>query len=164
MGETSAETKREIDALRYELTELVDELERRGRRTMDVRSQVAEVTDRPAARGALAVGLGMALGGVAYYTLTRAQERRRQKTDLRSRTTNWFAQLRERIPVRVEVVSHELDDAHVTVQRERSMVKRVLWAAMSAGLVTLATVLARQLSRRLWERAMHERPPAKTAA
>lgn len=157
MGETAVETRREVEALRDEVSQIVDELERRGREALDVRVQA---TRHPAASGALAVGLGGGLSYLIYSAVSQARQRREEQARLQGRAGRWLAALRQRWEPIVQNTARDRRQARRAAGGEASMHKRILWAAMSAVLVALATLLARRMSALLWERTMRERPPA----
>ena len=84
MGQTAAETAREIAALRHETERLLDELEGRVHRTLEVRNQVtASVRANPIVLAAGAVVAGLVVLALWYRSWKRARERRKPLNRLR---------------------------------------------------------------------------------
>jgi len=71
MGKTAADVEREIAAIRRETSWIVEELEYRVRRAMDLRAQAA-------AHPFLAGGTALALAGGLVFLVDRLIERRRE--------------------------------------------------------------------------------------
>jgi hypothetical protein len=146
MGQTPAELQREIEDLRREATFAVEELEHRLRRATDIQAQVE---DHPYIAGGALLGL---LAGIGFFSYRLVANRRRPATSV--------ATLRQRVAGAVHKVEQAKD---VEGLGAPSMLKRVLWAMLSAGTVALAGLLAKRLAASLWMTAMHESPPDKTA-
>lgn len=174
MGQTAAQTKREVDALRSEISEIVEELERRGRAMVDVRSRVADVrsnvSDHPATAALVAVGVAWTLGAVVVLAMRAAQRRRAEQTRLDRRAMEALEMLSERWPPArrgaevAEMLRSRNGRREVRVGREPGLVRRLLWAGLTAALMALGSMLARRLSQSVWQRAMREQPPEKVAS
>ena len=85
MGETSADTQREIQSLRDDVARTVEELERRVRRVVDLRAQAEE---HPAALGVVGFGLLAGLGVVAYNAVSGYRERQKPVNRVRRRASS----------------------------------------------------------------------------
>src|SRR4051812_39637761 len=69
---------------------------------------------------------------------------------------------REAIPVGIRIGTADNDEQATEVQLTRSqpsMVKRLLWAALVAGMMAAGGLVARRLSATLWRQLMGENPP-----
>jgi hypothetical protein len=162
MGETSADTQREIESLRDDIARTVEELERRARRLVDFRSQAEK---HPAALGVLGFGVFAGLTAVAYNAVAGYRESRkpvnrlkRRAGDVADEVGERWSHTRERIPYRL--VRNDREDEPLDASRaEPSRMKKLLWMALSAGAIALAGILARRASSAIWEAVMHEPPP-----
>lgn len=143
MGTTPSDIEREIADLRHETTRIVEELEYRTKRALDVQSQVR---DHPYFAGGL---LALILGTVSFLIYRVVEARRAQSAPA--------PQLGRRLRATTEEIGARL--AELEHRRQASMLKRVLWAMFTAGMVALATLLTRRLSATLWSTAMREPPP-----
>lgn len=163
MGETAAETQREIALIRADLDATLDELERRARRMVDVRAGAAE---HPALVGAVAVGGLVLLGALSWRMVTGIQARRREERTLRGRTRRLAGDLAERWDISTPLARRGRDLERSTSEesmqrrlRSPSPIKQLLWMGLTAGMVALFGLLARRLSSGIWEAVMHEPPP-----
>ncbi len=146
MGEKPAELQREIEDLRREASFAVEELEHRLRRATDVQAQAE---DHPYVAGAALLGL---LAGIGFFSYRFVVNHREQSTPV--------ARLRQRVASTAHSIERQAE--YVDERRKPNMLKRVLWAMLSAGTVALAGLLAKRLMASLWTTAMHESPPDKT--
>ncbi len=155
MGETAADTARELDALRGETERLLDALEGRARQALDVQRQV--VAHRP---------LVMVLGGGAallaavtvlllwYRSYRRAQEARRPINRLRQGA----AAVAEEAGARARRVGRALrgepEEVHEETTRERvkeqqtTLPQRLVGAAAAAATMALVDQFTRWLAKR----------------
>jgi len=168
VGATAADTQREIEEIRKDVRSSVLELQKRARRTTDVKRQARQVKENPAAVG----GVGLAVAGLAAVAAARAiaEARRRRRPEERLKRTvrsaaedfgERWERAREALPFDVRL-SSDGDDRGQSVQVERSnpnMIKRVLWAALVATLMAGAGLAARRVSAAVWRAAMNEDPP-----
>lgn len=168
MGATAADTQREIDQIRKDITSAVVELRKRVRRGTDVQTQTRRAKDNPAALagvGLLAVGAG---GVVAARAVAEARRRRRPEERLK-RTVRGaaeelgerFERAREALPFEVRLAGDD-DDRGRSIEAERSepnMIKRMLWTGLVAAMMAGAGLLARRMSAAVWKAAMKEEPP-----
>lgn len=176
MGATAADTQREIEEIRKDVSSAVDELRRRVTRTADVRTQARLQTrrakDNPAALAA--AGLGVAgLGGVAAYRAVSEARRRRRpeerfKRSVRSAAEELGGRLeraREALPFDIHLAGGDDDKddkrgSNVDIEmKEPSMIKRILWGALVAAVMAGAGLAGRRLSAAVWRAAMKEEPP-----
>jgi hypothetical protein len=170
VGATASDTQREIEEIRKDVTSAVGELNRRLRGMTDVRAHVKRANENPAAL----LGIGLTAVGVAGVVGARAivESRRRQRPSERLRRTMLSAaeelgerweRAREALPLELHVGGREDDDGRgrpvQIAQREPSMIKKVLWAALAATMMAGAGLLARRLSAVVWRAAMAEDPP-----
>jgi len=162
MGETSADTQREIESLRDDIARTVEELERRTRRLVDLRAQ-AEA--HPTALGVVGLGVLAGLGVVAYNAVSGYRESRRPVNRLKRRAGDVadefgerWSRTREAMPYRL-VRNYREDESVDTSRQEPGMLKKLLWMGLSAGAIALAGLLARRVSSTIWEMVMHEPPP-----
>ena len=163
MGETSADTQREIESLRNDISAAVEELERRARGLTDLKAQ-AEA--HPAAVGVVGFGLlgGLAVLGanaVANYRESRKPVNRlkRRADELREEVGGRLSRTRERMPYGVYVMRNRGDEPHDVAQSEPSMLKTLMWMGLTAGMVALFGLLARRASVMVWQTIMREPPP-----
>lgn len=168
MGATASDTQREIEEIRKDVRSAVLELQRRARRTTDVKRQARHVQENPAAVG----GVGLLLTGLAAVFAARAiaEARRRRRPEERLKRTvrsaaeelgDRWERAREALPFEVRLGS-DGEERGQSVEVERSnpnMVKRMLWAALVATLMAGAGLAARRVSALVWRAAMNEDPP-----
>ncbi len=176
MGATSADTQREIEEIRKDVTSATEELYKRAHRlsarVTDVRAHSEQVRDNPAALGAAALavaGIGGVAGARAYV-----QYRRRQRPEERLKRTvrtaagelsERFERAREAIPLELHLGGRddERDGRQPTIERkDPGMIKKMLWGALVASMVAAGGLLARRLSAAVWRAAMNEDPPSKS--
>jgi hypothetical protein len=190
VGATSADTQREIEEIRKDVTSATQELFSRanrfagrepagGRRSTQTRPGAArawgrsiQLKDHPAALAGLAVtvaGVGGVAGAKAF-----ADYRRRQLPEERLRRTvrtaaeelgvRW-GRAREAIPLEVHLGREADQKGRRQPKNERSdpgMIKKALWGALVAVMVAAGGLMARRLSVAVWRAAMNEDPPTKS--
>jgi hypothetical protein len=153
VGETAADTARELDALRSETERLLDALEGRARRVLDVQQQVE--ANRPLA---MALGAGTAIIAVLtvlllwYRSYRRAQEARRPINRLRrgAEAVREEATTRARRLGRALRGEWEDDEAAVREQRKAQEVgvpQRLAGAAAAAATMALVDQFTRWLAK-----------------
>lgn len=168
MGATSADTQREIEEIRKDVSSAVSELEKRLAHAASPKTYLELARENPAAVLGLGVaGLGV-VGTMAARAVLAARQRNRPSERLR-RTVHDVAEglgeqlgrAREAIPVGLRIGS--ADDERGTEIKltgsQPSMVKRLLWAALVAGMMAAGGLVARRLSATLWRQLMREDPP-----
>lgn len=163
MGETSADTQREIESLRNDISAGVEELERRAKSLTDLKTQAEE---HPAVLGALGFGLlsGVAVLGynaVANYRESRKPVNRfkRRADELREEVGGRLSRTREKMPYGVYVMRNRGDEPADAAQTDPGMLKNLLWLGLTAGMVALFGLLARQAAVFVWQTVMREPPP-----
>jgi hypothetical protein len=155
VGETAADTAREVGALREETERLLDALEGRARRALDVQSHVE--SNRPLA---MALGAGAAAIAVLtvlllwYRSYRRAQEARRPINRLR----HGAAAVREEASTRARRVGRairgEPEEADEAAAQERvkaqevGLPQRLVGAAAAAATLALVDQFTRWLAKR----------------
>jgi hypothetical protein len=173
LGATSADTQREIEEIRKDVSSAVSELEKRLIHAASPRTYLELARENPAAvLGLGAAGLGVA-GTMALRAVLAARRRNRPAERLR-RTVHEVAEgigeqlgrAREAIPampVGLRIGTPDEDDnrnAQLEVTRSQpSMVKRLLWAGLVAAMMAAGGLLARRISATLWRQLMREDPP-----
>src|SRR5688572_29870119 len=141
MGETSADTQREIESLRDAISSGVEELERRAKRLTDLKTQAEE---NPAIVGALAFGLLSGVAVIGWNVLASRRERRkpvnrlkRRAGELREDVGERLGRTRDRMPYGVYMMRNRGDEPADVAQGEPGFIKNMLWLGLNAGLVAL---------------------------
>jgi hypothetical protein len=175
VGATAADTKREIEEIRKDVSSAVSELTRRVTRAVSPQTYLDFAKENPAA--VVGVGFGaLSLAGVALARSV-AESRRQNRPSERLRRgvmdaaesltetaqQAWAAVPSLPIDVRLgtrDANGHETQRA--TVQgSEQGMLKRMLWAGLVAMMMAAGGLAARRLSATVWRTAMGEAPPTK---
>jgi hypothetical protein len=172
VGATSADTQREIEEIRKDVTSAVGELRRRASRATDVKTQSTQLSGQAREHPAALAGAGLVVAGIGGALGVRAvlEARRRRRPEERLKRTMRSAaeELSERWERARDVLPLDFrlrdgdDDEGKSVQLERndpSMIKKALWAALVATMVAAGGLLARRLSAAVWRAAMQEDPP-----
>ena len=154
MGETAADTAREIEALRGETERLLDAVEGRARRVLSLRERAqALVKTNPGLTAA--VGVGAALLAAAtilaiwYRNYRRAKEARRPINRLRQGAEVIGGEARERArrvrqAIRGEPEQHDQEQAK---QQETGMMQRVAGAVAASATLALVDQFTRWLAK-----------------
>jgi hypothetical protein len=153
VGETAADTAREVEALRVETERLLDALEGRARRTLDVQGKLQQLrATNPTL--AVALGAGSALLAVAvvlaiwYRNYRRAQEARRPIARLRRGAETLGTEARARAERVGRVIRGEPEDQEQAKQQEASMMQRLAGAAAASATLALVDQFTRWLAKR----------------
>ncbi|HEX3244337.1 MAG TPA: hypothetical protein VHX16_02930 [Chloroflexota bacterium] len=181
MGQTAADTQREITGLRLEITDAASELDKRVTELLDVRSRAGEAMDwglrmvEEKPRVVAGIGAGLALGTV-LLTANSIKARRKRKTAaarlaaFRESSQGQAARIVEDAVAQARALlgasgatltnlaESEPAEQKITTS-EPSMVKKLIWTALTAGSLALAGIVARKLSASVWQAIMHEEPP-----
>ena len=184
MGATAADTQREIEEIRKDVSSAARELRHRivrvKARATDTKTVTGAVQDHPAAL--VGVGLGAAgIGGIFAARAIIERRRRRQPQERLRRAARAAAeglgerieQVRETvreslpsIPVEVRFGTQGADDdggKDAPVERSNpSVVKKMMWAGLVAGMMALGGLIARRASTTIWRSVLNEEPPTKT--
>lgn len=175
MGATAADTQREIEEVRKDVSSAARELRHRILRATDTRNVTAAVEEHPAAL--VGVGLGaLGIGGVFAARAIIERRRQRQPQERIRRAARAAAEgLGERIdqvrealpslPVGVRFGTHGADgdggDPAPVERSNPSVVKKMLWAGLVAGMMALGGLIARRASTTIWRSVLKEEPPTK---
>jgi len=177
VGATAADTKREIEEIRKDVSSAVSELRRRVERAVSPRTYLEFTQDNPAA----VLGVGLAAASLAGVVIARSVvESRRQNRPserLRRSVVGAAEELSETahrawaavpsLPVEVHIGTSDAKESEsknatpVVAGSSPSMVKRALWAGLVAAMMAAGGLLARRLSATIWRSTMGEAPPTK---
>ncbi len=158
MGQTSSETKREIDQTRAHLTETLDAIQLKARRSVDLPYQLAH-------NRALQVSIGLAIfalagGGVLiawrHSRLSPAQRlaRRLKLAELRERLNDFREDAQAWAVAQKRILQDETTSTVPAVRHKESALRRIGVSAAEAAVATLAAGLAKRLMDR--SKAPHE--------
>jgi len=149
VGQTPAETKREIDQTRAHLTETLDAIQLKARRSLDLRYQLAH-------NRALQISIGLAifaLVGTGLYVGW--QERRRSPAqrlarrlklgELRTRLDDFREDAQAWAVAQRRILQDKTRSAAEAPPRKESALRRIGFSAAEAGVTALATGLIRRL-------------------
>jgi hypothetical protein len=173
LGATSTDTQREIEEIRKDISSAVSELEARLVHAASPKTYVELARENPAAVLGLGVaGLGVA-GAFVARSVIEARKRNRPSERLRRAVHEVAEGVGEQLgrareslpamPVGLRIgTDDDADDRGSQLQvtgSQPSMVKRLLWAALVAGMMAAGGLVARRLSAVLWRQLMQEEPP-----
>jgi hypothetical protein len=175
VGATAADTKREIEEIRKDVSSAVSELKKRVLRAASPRTYLELAQENPAA--VLGVGmLAVSLAGVAVARSV-AESRRQQRPTERLRRgvmdaaeelgdaaqRAWAAVPSLPVEVRVGTAgAKDADQQPMTLKGSNpGMIKRALWAGLVALMMAGGGLAARRLSATIWRSTMGEAPPTK---
>jgi hypothetical protein len=177
VGATAADTKREIEEIRKDVSSAVSELQRRVTRAASPSTYLNFARENPAAM--LGVGLGAAsLASVVIARSIMESRRQNRPSERLKRTVRGAAEeLSETaqrawaavpsLPVEVRVgqgdaKDSDKDSSNVQLPGSNpSMVKRALWGGLVAAMMAGGGLLARRVSAAICRSAMGEAPPTK---
>jgi hypothetical protein len=177
LGETAADTQREIEQIRLDILSATRELEHRMARAASPSTYVDAARDNPAAVAGIVLA-GLAVGGVFLAREIIERRRRNRPAERLRRTVYGVAEglgeqiehareyLPTSIPLGLRIGSgddKDGDPARMQVPGSQpSMIKRMLWAGLVAGMMAGGGLLARRVSAMIWRQAMREEPPTKS--
>jgi hypothetical protein len=175
VGATAADTKREIEEIRKDVSSAVSELRRRIARAVSPRTYLEFAQENPAA--VVGVGLGgLSLAGIALARSVAESRRRNRPTErLRRGVMGAAEQLSEGVqqawsavpslPVEVRIGTRDADgteqQATTSSGSDQGMFKRMLWAGLVAMMMAAGGLAARRLSATIWRSTMGEAPPTR---
>jgi hypothetical protein len=188
MGATPADTEREINRLRGDMSAAIEEVERRLRGGLrGVATREARITTvRGARENATLVGVAgvVAAGAVvygAYALINRARERGKPQNrlkrgvqhvreELTERAEESRRQLEQSLPRGVLLKLEPEDGGYVRVSDARlepskkkrgrsTLIKKLIWAALLSIFMAVGSVLARRVAEAAWKSMVHEEPP-----
>lgn len=175
MGATAADTRREIEEIRKDISSAVGELTRRVTRAASPQTYLDFARENPAA----IVGVGLAgvsvVGALFARSVAEARRQNRPSERLKRNVLEAAEGLSEgvqralsAVPALPLEVSLGTADAKGPGKKEKTlkvgepgMVKRMLWAALVAVMMAGGGLLARRVSATIWRSAMGEAPPTK---
>ena len=158
MGETAADTARELGALRAESDRLLDALERQAQRSLEVPRQLAALPAVAPIVGAVA-GLTVLL---LWYRSWRRAVRSRRAAAERRRAEAWARALG--IPEALSSPAAVPIDTSRAPADEPSLVQRTLGAVAASAVLAGVDLLARRLSQQRSASIQREPPAAEPAA
>ena len=177
MGATAADTKREIDEIRKDVSSAVSELRARVTRALSPKTYVEYARENPAA----IIGVGLAGLSVAGVVLARSVAQSRRPVTASERLQAGVASAAESLaegaqrawaavpslPVEVRVGTGDAkakgsETKPLALQpRDQGMFKRMLWGGLVAVMMAGGGLLERRASATIWRTAMGEAPPTK---
>jgi len=158
VGETAADTAREVGALRDETERLLDALEGRTRQLLDVRQQAATHPALPVVAGVVAAAAGAVVLVLWYRSYRRAQEARRPINRLRR---GLQAAGSEALP-RAQMVGEALrgeDVAREHVEEEPQAQRQAIRGIVAGATLVGAAYLAKRLGEPQWRTVPPNPPP-----
>lgn len=173
MGATAADTRREIEEIRKDVSSAVGELKQRIQRMISPQTYLDFARENPAA----IVGVGLAGVSLAGVVVARsvAESRRQNRPSARLKrnvlgAAEGLTETAQRawaavpsLPVQLHVGTQdakESDAKQLTLTRsDPGMMKRILWAGLVAVMMAGGGLLARRLSATIWRSTMGEAPP-----
>jgi hypothetical protein len=183
VGATAADTQREIEEIRKDVSSAARELRHRILRTTSQVTDPGTYTTAAQEHPAALAGVGLGAVGVGGIYVARAiiERRRRQQPRERLRRAataaaenlgERFEQVRETvreslptIPVEVRfgTLGAEGDGGKepVVERSNPSVVKKMLWGGLVAGMMALGGLIARRASTTIWRSVLKEEPPTK---
>lgn len=155
MGETAADTAREVIALRAETERLLDAIERRARDTLDVRQQVAGTQLVKVAAGAAVAVAGAAVLALWIRSLRQARAARRPGYLLERELQAFGDEALQRTYLVAKALRSE-NDAREAQPAPVSTPKRVLRGLVAGATLAGGAYLAGRLAKPQWS----TRPPS----
>jgi len=171
---TADETQRQIEGVRHEVTEILNELEKRGRGAMDWRRAAPRMATSGAKQTARSNPVALALLGLSVLlavgaVIARARRKRAEEQLLANRfrrgartaaeeIEEYWEEIREALPF---VLEWRRSGGRMPQQAggEPNMLKKLLWAGLTSLAMAAAGLLARRASAAIWGAAMKEQPP-----
>jgi hypothetical protein len=175
VGATAADTKREIEEIRNDVSSAVGEMQRRVVRAVSPRTYLEFAQENPAA----IVGVGLTALSIAGVVVARSLAESRRQNQPAARLQGSVMGAAEQVsegvqqawaavpslPVEVRVGTRDANGSNrneATVSgSDSSMLKRMLWAGLVAVMMAGGGLVARRLSATIWRSTMGEAPPTK---
>lgn len=158
MGETAADTAREIAALRQETEQLLDALERRARQGLELRHLVLAQPAVRVAGAAAAAGAVLVVLALWYRSYRRAQAARRPLARLRREAAAWGTEALARARLAGQALRGE-EPMHEPPAAPPATAPRVLRALAASATLAGAAYLARKLAEPQWRTEPPQPPP-----
>ena len=175
MGATAADTRREIEEIRKDISSAVGELKRRVLRVTSPQTYLEFAKENPAA--IVGVGLaGVSLAGViAARSIAETRRQNRPSERLKRNVLGAAEGLSESAQRAWAAVPSLPFDVHLGTQDAKDtdtkqlsikgsdpgMMKRTLWGGLVAVMMAAGGLLARRMSATIWRSAMGEAPPTR---
>lgn len=188
MGATPADTEREINRLRGDMSAAIEEVERRlrgglrGVATTEARiTTVRGARDNPTLVGVVGVVAAGAVVYGAYALINRGRERAKPQNrfkrgvqhvreELTERAEESRRQLEQSLPHGVLLKLEPEDGGYVRVSDARleppkkkrgrsTLIKKLIWAALLSIFMAVGSVVARRVAEAAWKSMVHEEPP-----
>lgn len=175
MGATAADTKREIEEIRKDVSSAVSELKRRVIRAVSPATYLEFAKENPAAIVGVGLG-GLSLAGIAVArSIAESRRQNRPSERLRRGVLGAAEQLSEgaqqawaavpSLPVEVRLGTRDANEpdqrSSTNSGSDQGMFKRMLWAGLVAVMMAGGGLVARRMSATIWRSAMGEGPPTK---
>jgi hypothetical protein len=175
VGATAADTKREIEEIRKDVSSAVSELTRRVFRVVSPRTYLEFAQENPAAIVGVGLG-GLSLAGVALARSMAETRRRNRPTERLRRNMMSAAETLSAgaqqawaavpsLPVDLHLGTRDANGSGTPAVKitgsEPGMLKRILWAGLVAAMMAAGGLAARRLSATIWKSTMGEAPPTK---
>jgi hypothetical protein len=177
VGATAADTQREIEEIRKDVSSAVSELRARVTRALSPKTYVDYARDNPAA----IIGIGLTGLSVAGVAMARSVSQSRRPPTTTERLQQGVASAAETLaesaqrawaavpslPVELHVGTADAkgksqETKQLTLQsKDAGMLKRMLWAGLVAVMMAGGGLLARRVSATIWRTTMGEAPPTK---
>lgn len=177
MGATAADTQREIEEIRKDVSSAVGELRARITRALSPKTYIDYARDNPAA----VIGVGLAGLSFAGVTMARSVAQARRQPTTAERLQQGVASAAETLaagaqsvlaavpslPLEVHLGTQDAkgnstETKQLTLQsKDQGMFKRMLWAGLVAIMMAGGGLVARRASATIWRTAMGEAPPTK---
>ena len=179
MGATASDTQREIEEIRKDVSSAARELRHRILRATDTKTLTTNATTTVKEHPAALVGVGLGAVGIGGLFAARAIQERRRRQEPRARIRRAAHAAAEGLGERIEQVREALPalpfEVHfgtqgadgdggepATIERSNpSMVKKIMWAGLVAGMMALGGLIARRASTTIWRSILNEEPPTK---
>ena len=183
MGATAADTQREIEEIRKDVSSAARELRHRVLRVTDRAKNPETYTSAVQEHPAALVGVGLGAVGVGGLYAARAIAERRRRNQPRERLRRAAATAAETLGERIEQVRETVRESLPTLpvevrfgtqgadgdggesapveRSDPSVVKRVMWAGLVAGMMALGGLIARRAATTVWRSMLNEEPPTK---
>lgn len=177
MGATAADTQREIEEIRKDVSSAVSELRARVTRALSPKTYVDYARENPAA----VIGVGLAGLSFAGVMMARSVAQARHQPTTAERLHQGVASAAESLaegaqrawaavpslPLELHVGTGDAkgkssETKQLTLQtKDQGMFKRMMWAGLVAIMMAGGGLIARRASATIWRTAMGEPPPTK---
>jgi hypothetical protein len=177
VGATAADTQREIEEIRKDVSSAVGELKSRITRALSPTTYIEYAKENPAA----VLGIGMAGLSIAGVMMARSVAQARHQPTTAERLQQGVSEAAEALaegaqlawaavpalPVEVKLGTADAkgkgsDTTQLTLAgKDQGMFKRMLWAGLVAMMMAAGGLVARRASATIWRTAMGEAPPTK---